>query len=82
MKTFAAKEKAPAARVVPPNRTRPFRTGESLDSQADIRRIIGESGIQTKLKVSRPDDPYEKEADQVADQVMRMPDLGIRMKSG
>jgi hypothetical protein len=30
--------------------------------------------IQAKLSVSSPDDPQEKEADAVADQVMRMPD--------
>jgi len=30
--------------------------------------------IQTKLSVSSPDDPQEKEADAVAEQVMRMPD--------
>jgi len=30
--------------------------------------------IQTKLTVSEPDDLYEQEADQVADEVMRMPD--------
>ena len=30
--------------------------------------------IQPKLTVSEPDDPYEREADRVADQVMRMPD--------
>jgi len=29
--------------------------------------------VQTKLSVSAPNDPYEREADQVADQVMRMP---------
>lgn len=29
-------------------------------------------GIQAKLSVSQPDDPQEKEADKVADQVMRM----------
>jgi len=29
-------------------------------------------GIQTKLTVSQPDDPYEHEADRVADHVMRM----------
>jgi hypothetical protein len=28
--------------------------------------------VQTKLSVSAPNDPYEREADQVADQVMRM----------
>lgn len=30
--------------------------------------------IQTKLTIGQPDDPYEQEADQVADQVMRMPE--------
>ena len=29
--------------------------------------------IQTKLTVGAPDDPYEKEADSVADSIMRMP---------
>ena len=32
------------------------------------------SGIQPKLKIGNPGDKYEKEADAVADQVMRMPD--------
>jgi hypothetical protein len=31
--------------------------------------------IQTKLTVSQPGDPYEQEADRVADQIMRMPDF-------
>jgi|GEM_PF-2034614 len=30
--------------------------------------------IQAKLSVSTPDDPHEKEADHVAEQVMRMPE--------
>src|SRR5688572_5016581 len=30
--------------------------------------------IQAKLSISSPDDPQEKEADAVADNVMRMPD--------
>src|SRR5207249_249208 len=30
-------------------------------------------GIQAKLAISQPDDPYEQEADRVAEQVMRMP---------
>ena len=29
--------------------------------------------IQPKLTVGAPDDPYEKEADSVADRIMRMP---------
>jgi hypothetical protein len=32
------------------------------------------AAVQPKLSVSQPDDPYEKEADNVADTVMRMPD--------
>ncbi|MFD2163350.1 DUF4157 domain-containing protein [Paradesertivirga mongoliensis] len=32
------------------------------------------SPVQPKLSVSQPDDPYEKEADQVAETVMRMPE--------
>jgi hypothetical protein len=31
-------------------------------------------GIQPKLKVSVPDDPYEREANRIADTVMRMPE--------
>ena len=31
-------------------------------------------GIQTKLRVSQPGDRYEREADQMADRVLRMPD--------
>jgi hypothetical protein len=30
--------------------------------------------LQAKLEISQPDDPYEQEADHVAEQVMRMPD--------
>jgi len=33
------------------------------------------AAVQPKLTVSSPDDPQEKEADTVADQVMRMPDV-------
>ena len=44
----------------------------------DLQRTIGNSAttrlLQTKLTVSDPGDEYEREADQVADQVMRMPD--------
>src|SRR5688572_24714437 len=32
---------------------------------------FGKIGIQTKLKISQPDDIYEQEADKVAEEVMR-----------
>jgi hypothetical protein len=36
--------------------------------------------IQTKLRIGRPGDRYEQEADRVADQVMRMPPPDIQRK--
>jgi hypothetical protein len=45
----------------------------SIGNQA-VQRLIGSPYIQTKLQVSTPGDPYEQEADRVADTVMRMPD--------
>src|SRR5687767_2683244 len=44
----------------------------SLGNQA-VQRLIGSPYIQTKLTVSTPGDPYEQEADRVAETVMRMP---------
>jgi outer membrane protein OmpA-like peptidoglycan-associated protein len=38
--------------------------------------------IQTKLTIGQPNDKYEQEADQVADQVMRMPDPQVQRKAG
>jgi hypothetical protein len=37
-------------------------------------RLLRSHAIQPKLTVSSPDDHYEREADRVADEVMRMPD--------
>ncbi len=37
-------------------------------------QFFGPSTIQPKLKIGKPNDKYEKEADRVADTVMRMPD--------
>ena len=41
-----------------------------------VQRALGGGIIQPKLTISQPGDPYEKEADRVADQVMRMPTGG------
>ncbi len=37
-------------------------------------------GIQTKLAISQPGDKYEKEADRIADEVMRMPEPKIQLE--
>lgn len=39
---------------------------------------VSGSGLQMKLSMSKPGDQYEKEADRVADQVMRMPDTKMQ----
>ena len=35
-------------------------------------------GIQTKLKIGKPGGKYEQEADRIADEVMRMPELSVQ----
>lgn len=39
-----------------------------------LQRLLNSQYIQTKLQVSTPGDPFEQEADRVADNVMRMPE--------
>ncbi len=41
-------------------------------------RCQGDLAIQTKLELGEPGDKYEQEADHIADQVMRMPEPGLR----
>ncbi|WP_341834759.1 DUF4157 domain-containing protein [Chitinophaga pollutisoli] len=41
------------------------------------RPFFGGTPVQAKLEVSPPDDPHEKEADAVADVVMRSPDASV-----
>jgi len=45
-----------------------------------IQRMIKSGTIQAKLKVSHPNDPYEIEADRVANQVMRMADVNPKFE--
>jgi hypothetical protein len=45
-----------------------------------LQRLAGNRafGLQAKLTISQPGDPYELEADRVADQVMRMPEPTVQ----
>ncbi len=50
----------------------PYRSSPRAHAQTvAIRAILGRSGVQPKLKIGRPNDALEQEADRVADQVMR-----------
>ncbi|MFC1747793.1 DUF4157 domain-containing protein [Pseudomonadota bacterium] len=74
MPTFATKEKRPFASTA--SAFRPARqTLASINhsQQAAVRNIIRSSGAQAKLTIGQPNDKYEREADRVADEVLRMP---------
>lgn len=52
---------------------------QGCDSQrASVRRILRSVEAQTKLRMGAPDDAYEREADRVAEAMMRMPDESLR----
>ena len=71
MKTHAH----PSRRGLPSPAHRP---AASPAHQPGVRRILHGPRPQAKLTVGAPDDAFEKEADQVADQVMRMPEPGVQ----
>lgn len=50
------------------------------DAVATSSHAAGPSRVQAKLAISQPGDPYEQEADRVADQVMRMPEPTVQRK--
>ena len=61
------------------NSTKPSPLREPARPLNQLRGALGNQAfgrvIQAKLQISQPGDQYEQEADRVADQVMRMPDL-------
>src|SRR5688572_33445346 len=44
------------------------------------KRLLGKP-LQAKLRIGEADDEYEREADRVADEVMRMPDTPVHSAS-
>jgi outer membrane protein OmpA-like peptidoglycan-associated protein len=56
----------------PANRAPALRTLQGIHGNKSVQRMA--AGIQAKLRVGLPGDCYEQEADQVADEVMRMPE--------
>lgn len=72
MKTYSAKER-PAG--LPKNKGTPISRGfiqfkKADDQIAEIRSILSRPLTQKKAVVNPPDDPYEREADAVADRVL------------
>ncbi|HEX9803803.1 MAG TPA: DUF4157 domain-containing protein [Gammaproteobacteria bacterium] len=50
-----------------------FGLSQTLGNQT-MQRLLRSGAIQAKLSISQPGDPYEREADRVAEKVMRMPE--------
>jgi len=46
----------------------------TIGNQA-VQRLIKSGALQAKLRIGQPGDKYEQEADRVADEVMRMPEM-------
>ncbi len=82
MKAFALAEKrtspGPMPRCVAVASPADFHrhTGRSA-----LRRILRGPRLQAKLTIGAPDDVYEREADRVADEVMRMPEPRLQAAS-
>ena len=54
--------------------------GDRPPAELFPREVGSVPNFQAKLAISQPDDPYEQEADQVAEQVMRMPDPAAQVQ--
>src|SRR5882762_1956553 len=50
----------------------------SAKTRIQVRQALTTPRAQTKLTVGPPDDAYEREADNVADAVMRVPDAAVQ----
>ncbi len=66
------------ARIRTPSTRRPSPASAPGPAQPEVRHILHVARPQAKLTVGAPDDAFEKEADQVADHVMRMPEPGVQ----
>lgn len=75
MLTFALKKKrTPSIAPKRPAPTTSTMTHSMHVQRAKVRHILHGPTLQPKLTIGAPNDKYEKEADRVADEVMRMPE--------
>lgn len=65
-----------------PEFSHPINASEKAYMISHLQQTYGnryvQRAIQAKLKIGQPNDKYEQEADQVADEVMRMPEPQVR----
>jgi len=70
--------RVPEVAPIQQKRARPVPLSPSLQlhrtlGNQGVQRLLATHTLQAKLRVSQPDDPYEQEADRVAERVMRVP---------
>lgn len=51
---------------------------QQMHGNQAIRHLLKSRAVQAKLKIGKPDDEYEREADWIAEQLMRIPETTIR----
>src|SRR6185369_14830305 len=76
MQTHLALSRASARQTARPSGASP-----AAGARPEVRQILHAPQPQAKLTVGAPNDAFEREADQVADQVMRMPEAGVAAAS-
>ncbi|TKJ38540.1 hypothetical protein CEE37_12300 [candidate division LCP-89 bacterium B3_LCP] len=79
MRLFASKNRYPTRKsFLALGLTTKATFSNSSSSHPQLRRILRPHSIQTKLTIGSPNDQYEREADRVADQIVRMPDHTLK----
>lgn len=58
----------------------PTRGLNGLLGNQTVQRLIASGAVRPKMSISQPNDPYEREADRVAERVMRMPAPGAEAR--
>ena len=77
--TVEKAEARPSAGTAPPSQyhempsANPFLSLQRTIGNQAVVSLLSSGQIQAQLRISKPGDPFEQEADRVADQVMRMP---------
>ena len=83
MKTFAVTENpaATTARRVAPRRPLPAPRHEVAMQREQVRQILASAPIQCKSAATESEDPYELEADRLADHVLSMPEPALQAQT-
>jgi len=63
------------------SKTHPLISLQKTIGNQGMQSLIKSGALQAKLKISQPNDPYERQANLVAEQIVRMPYSEVSIKS-